>query len=736
MKVLMMSKEYPPDVYGGAGVHIRYLTQELSKLLELEIRCFGAERGLDKRYNVKRYQPWDALKCKDEPKFQSAFDALSTNLAMICDWIDFDIVHTHTWYAHYAGYLAKILYKVPFVATCHSLEPLRPWKKDQLSEAFLISTMMEKSGIYNADKVVAVSKLMKDDILKHFDIPEERVEIIHNGVDLDKWKPTPLSEELRQKYGIKKDYILFVGRPTPQKGMEYLIEAMKDIDIQLVMGACGADTKDYEDRMTRIVEKKDNIVWIHELLKEEEYVQLYSSAKVFVCPSIYEPFGIINLEAMACKTPVVASAVGGIKEVVVNDVTGILVEPALPSQISDAVNYLLKHDEIRRQMGENARKRVEEKFSWQFIAQQTKAMYEKLASHDKYKYSRPVFDALREKYLKKEFTKEGNVLKAKVEPLAEEVYKKKKDFPADVCERYNQLGAEVIKQGKLGCVIVNGGMATRFGGVVKGTVKVYDDKSFLQIKLEQIKKVQDKYGVKIPVFIMNSFATSDATREHFRRHDNYGFDADQIRMFTQYTFIRLNPDGSKYYDPDEPLSRYYGPGHGDFLYSFRKSHLLNQFIEEGGEYLLYSNVDNLGATIDEMIIGNHIAQGKEMSVELAEKYEGDKGGAPALVDGVLQIVEQFKFPPDFDQNSIPYFNTANYVINAKSLLGEINLPWYVIEKKVKGNPVIQFETLAGDLSIALLTGFIVVDRVQRFIPIKTPGDLVMQRDWLKKKFEG
>ncbi len=735
MKVLMMSKEYPPDVYGGAGVHIRYLTQELSKLLELEVRCFGEVRELDARYNVKRYQPWDFLKCEGEPRFQSAFNALSTNLAMICEWIDFDIVHTHTWYAHYAGYLSKILYKVPFVATCHSLEPLRPWKKDQLSEAFNISTMMERAGIYNADKVIAVSQLMKDDILKHFQIPEENVEIIHNGVDLDKWKYTPLNDELRNKYGINKDYILFVGRPTPQKGMEYLIEAMDKIDIQLVMGACGADTKEYEDKMTKLVEKKDNIVWIHELLKEEEYVQLYSSAKVFVCPSVYEPFGIINLEAMACETPVVASAVGGIKEVVVNDVTGILVEPAQPDQIAEAVNYILKHDNIAKKMGENSRKRVEEKFSWKFIAKQTKDLYEKLASHDKFKYSRPIFDELRKNYISKDFTLEGNVLKAEVEAPPERTYKLKEEFPAEVKERYFSLGAQAIKEGKVGYVIVNGGMATRFGGVVKGTVKVYDDKSFLQVKLEQVKKIQEKYGVEIPIYIMNSFATSDATREHFRRNENHGFKTDKIRMFTQYIFKRLNPDGSKFYNPDEPMARYYGPGHGDFLYSFKKAKYLPQFLEEGGKYLLYSNVDNLGATIDEVIIGHHIAQGKEMTVELAKKNEGDKGGAPAVVDGNLQIVEQFKFPAGFDQDTIPYFNTANYVIDAKCLEQDIKLPWYVVEKVVKGKPVIQFEILAGDLSIFLNTGFIVIDREQRFIPIKKPGDLAKQKDWLKKKFE-
>lgn len=378
MKVTMMAREYPPNVYGGAGVHLRELSRCLAKIMDVEVRYFGDESGEAPHLRVKGYAPWKALDCAFEPKFNSVFKTLSTNLAMLCDGIDSQVVHTHTWYGHFAGYLAKILYKVPFVATCHSLEPLRPWKAQQLGQGYAVSAWMEKIGIEGADKVIAVSRLMKEDVIKHFNVPADRVEVVHNGIDLEKWRRAPLSPALRKRYGIAEEYILFVGRPTPQKGMEYLVDAMDSIPCQLVMGAVGADTREYEERMTAKVEAKKNIVWIHELLEEEEYIQLYSGARVFVCPSIYEPFGIINLEAMSCKTPVVASAVGGILEVVADGETGILVEPANPREIAEAVNKLLNDPDTCRRFGENGRKRVEEHFGWDAIAARTKKLYEGL----------------------------------------------------------------------------------------------------------------------------------------------------------------------------------------------------------------------------------------------------------------------------------------------------------------------------------------------------------------------
>src|SRR3989339_237734 len=374
MKVTMMAREYPPYVYGGAGVHLRYLSQELSKIMEVEVRCFGDQKSDDK-IKVRGYKGWEALKGK---KFSPTLETLSVNMLSQMEEIDSDVVHTHTWYGHFGGLLTKILYDIPFVATSHSLEPLRPWKEDQLGHGYQLSTWIEKIGIESADKVIAVSNLMKQDILKFFNVKPEKIEVIYNGVDLNKWQQTPLNTSLKKKYGIADDYILFVGRPTPQKGMEYLIDASDDIPCQIVLGATGADTKDYEEAMTKKVEKKKNIVWIHKLLKEEEYIQLYSSAKIFICPSIYEPFGIINLEAMACKTPVIASATGGILEVVLPEETGILVEPKNSKQIADAVNRLLKDESLRNKFGLNGRARVEKYFSWENIAKQTKKLYEGL----------------------------------------------------------------------------------------------------------------------------------------------------------------------------------------------------------------------------------------------------------------------------------------------------------------------------------------------------------------------
>lgn len=380
MKVTIITREYPPNVYGGAGVHVYNLSRELSKLMEVEVRCFGDQDWQENNLKVKGYKPMEKLKEIPGVNFTSALDTLSTDISILKDRIDSAIVHTHTWYASYAGYLAKMLYGIPLVVTCHSLEPLRPWKQDQLGRGYYLSTWVEKLAIESADKIVAVSQMMKEDIMKYFNVSSYRIVVIHNGIDLNKWKKTPLSNALKKEYGIKDDYILFVGRPTKQKGMEYLIEAMDYIDknIQLVMGAVGTDTKEYEQEIGKKIAHKKNILWINKLLEEEQYMQLYSNALVFVCPSIYEPFGIINLEAMACQTPVVASAVGGIKEVVLPEKTGLLVEPANPKQLAEGINRLLKDRALAQKMGKEGRKRVEERFSWAYIARETKKMYESL----------------------------------------------------------------------------------------------------------------------------------------------------------------------------------------------------------------------------------------------------------------------------------------------------------------------------------------------------------------------
>ncbi len=378
MKVTFIAREYPPHVYGGAGVHLRELARCLADLMEVDLRCFGEQDEKKEHLRVRGYRPEPGLHCASQPKFDSMFNTILTDLMILCDGIDSDVIHTHTWYAHLAGFLGKKLYNIPYVATSHSLEPLRPWKFDQLAEAYHVSAWMEKVGLEGADRVVAVSGMMKEDILKNFDVNPDRVVVIHNGIDLNRWNPTPLSARLKDRYGIADDYVLFVGRPTAQKGMEFLVDAADDIPVQVVIEAVGADTKEYEDRMMEKVKGKKNIVWIHENLGDERNIQLYTSARVFICPSVYEPFGIINLEAMACETAVVASAVGGIKEVVIPEETGILVEPGNSEAISRAVNRLLQDRELTRKMGKIGRERVEAHFSWEMIAEQTRKMYESI----------------------------------------------------------------------------------------------------------------------------------------------------------------------------------------------------------------------------------------------------------------------------------------------------------------------------------------------------------------------
>jgi len=343
--------------------------------MSVEVRCFGGQDVKEKDFIVKGYQSWERL--DGDPKISKALQTISTDLSIVDNCINSDIVHTHTWYASFAGYLAKMLYDIPLVVTCHSLEPLRPWKEEQLGAGYKLSSWVEKLAIESADRVIAVSNMMKNDILKFFDIPAEKVMVIHNGIDLGKWKETKTDYTLKE-YGIKGEYVLFVGRTTKQKGMVYLIDAAKDINANVVFCTSAPDTKEVEDEIRQKLEGTTNTLWINKLLKEEQYIELYSNASVFACPSIYEPFGIINLEAMACKTPVVASAVGGIKEVVVEGETGFFVEPAKPKQLAEKVNILLANKELAEKFGENGRKRVEKYFDWKMIARQTKKLYEEI----------------------------------------------------------------------------------------------------------------------------------------------------------------------------------------------------------------------------------------------------------------------------------------------------------------------------------------------------------------------
>lgn len=380
-KVCLLTREYPPNVYGGAGVHVKNLARELAQVMDVDVRCFGDQNHSEGRLRVKGYQAWQRMGECRERKFDSALGTFSTDLSIVRDHIDADVVHSHTWYAAMAGYMAKMLYDVPYVATVHSLEPLRPWKEEQLGRSYHLTAWIERMALEAADRVVAVSSQSKGEIVANFNIPPERVAVIHNGIDLKTWKPSP-SEATRQAYGIDGDYILFVGRASRQKGMEHLLEAMKHVNpgVRLVCCTSAPDTPQLQQEIAAKVKETPRCLWINTLLREEQYIELYSHCAVFACPSVYEPFGIINLEAMACERPVVASAVGGIPEVVVPGITGLLVPPADPSALAGALNAVLGDRATARQMGLAGRRRVEEHFSWTSIAAKTRQMYEELVT--------------------------------------------------------------------------------------------------------------------------------------------------------------------------------------------------------------------------------------------------------------------------------------------------------------------------------------------------------------------
>jgi alpha-maltose-1-phosphate synthase len=397
-KVAFFSNEYPPNVYGGAGVHVEYLSRELARLVPVEVRCFGDQDLQEGNLRVKGYGMWEELKQNTDPRFVGALGAFSRSLAMAKDRMDADVAHCHTWYTDMAGFLARKLWDIPFVLTTHSLEPLRPWKAEQLGNAYELSTWIEKTSIETADAVVAVSEETRKDIMRLFDVAEERVHVIHNGIDLEQYRPVTETDVL-ERYGVdpNRPYVLFVGRITRQKGIIHLVNAIPHIDpaLQVVLCAGAPDTKEIGAEMTAGVQaastKRDGVIWIQEMLPRPDVIQFYTHAAVFCCPSVYEPFGIINLEAMACKTAVVASAIGGIPEVVVPGETGELVpldlqpgafDPQNPEQFSrdlaDAINQVALDPEKRAKFGTQGRTRVEEHFSWSAIAQKTLDLYASL----------------------------------------------------------------------------------------------------------------------------------------------------------------------------------------------------------------------------------------------------------------------------------------------------------------------------------------------------------------------
>ena len=398
MKALFLTNEYPPHIYGGAGVHVDYLSRELAKSIEVEVRCFGDQTSLGTNPAVRGFE-LDASGYTCPKPLRSVFGALQRCLDFNTIKIDADVVHCHTWYSHFGGILAKLNYGLPLVITVHSLEPLRPWKREQLGGGYDFTLWVEKTALEMADAVIAVSNGTKADVERLFRVDPSRLHVIYNGIDLDEYRPTDRTDAL-VRHGIDptRPYLLFVGRITRQKGIVHLARAIPfmDRDFQIVLCAGAPDTPEIAAEMkaavTEAQAKRGDIIWLEQMVDRETVHQLYANAAVFCCPSIYEPFGIINLEAMACETAVVASAVGGIKEVVVDGETGFLVpveqmkespfEPINPEKferdLAARVNELMTNPELQKRFGRAGRKRAEEKFAWSTIARQTIKLYSEL----------------------------------------------------------------------------------------------------------------------------------------------------------------------------------------------------------------------------------------------------------------------------------------------------------------------------------------------------------------------
>jgi starch synthase len=376
VKVALLTREYPPEVYGGAGVHVEYLARSLAPLVDLTVHCEGADRP-----GAVAHRPWDALS-------DSVLRVFSTDLSMVQAVGGMDLVHSHTWYANLAGHLAALRYGIGHVATVHSLEPLRPWKAEQLGGGYALSSWAERVSLSAAAAVIAVSAGMRGDVLAAYpEIPPSRVHVIRNGIDTVEYAPDPGTEVLL-KHGIDpaRPYIIFVGRITRQKGVPVLLRAAASLEpsAQLVLCAGAADTPSLEAEVSSLVAglqaSRSGVIWIPEMLPRPEIIQLLTHALVFVCPSVYEPLGIVNLEAMACETAVVASRVGGIPEVVDANVTGLLVPPDDPAPLADALNALLRDPGRAALMGRAGRERAVAEFSWEAIAGQTADLYAKLVS--------------------------------------------------------------------------------------------------------------------------------------------------------------------------------------------------------------------------------------------------------------------------------------------------------------------------------------------------------------------
>jgi len=382
--VAILTREYPPEVYGGAGTHVEYLVRELRKLFEVSVHCWGSPRD---ETGVKSYRAWEELA---EPRPEAAaLQAMSIDLAMAAGAKGNDIVHSHTWYANLAGHLAKLMWSVPHVMTIHSLEPLRPWKKEQLGGGYALSLFCERTAIEAADAVIAVSAGVRNDVLDVYpSVDPGRVHVIHNGIDPEIYHRQPSPDTLvRHGVDASRPYAFFNGRITRQKGLPLLLAAVLKLDPahQVVVAASSPDTTEIAAEVNELAEKvRDggrDLVWIDHFIPREELIHLHSGATVFVCPSIYEPFGLVILEAMACETAVVASRVGGIPEIVVDGESGFLVDydpgdtERFTTAIAEKIDFLLRDQARATAMGKAGRRRVVERFGWPAIAATTANLY-------------------------------------------------------------------------------------------------------------------------------------------------------------------------------------------------------------------------------------------------------------------------------------------------------------------------------------------------------------------------
>jgi alpha-maltose-1-phosphate synthase len=377
LRVALLTREYPPEVYGGAGVHVAYLARELASLVDVTVHCQGADRP-----DAVAHRPWDHLAGANP-----VLGVMSADLSMAAAAGSADVVHSHTWYANLAGHVASLLYGIPHLVTVHSLEPLRPWKAEQLGGGYALSSWCERVAVESAAAVVAVSAGMRDDVLAAYPaVPPDRVRVIRNGIDTAEYAPDPATDVL-DAYGVDvaRPSVIFVGRITRQKGVPVLLRAAAAMDpaAQLVLCAGQPDTPELAAEVEGLVADlratRSGVIWIPEMLPKRAVIQLLTHATVFACPSLYEPLGIVNLEAMACGTAVVASAVGGIPEVVSNGETGLLVPPGDPVALAGALNTLIADPGRAVALGRAGRDRAVAEFGWQAVAAQTAHLYAELA---------------------------------------------------------------------------------------------------------------------------------------------------------------------------------------------------------------------------------------------------------------------------------------------------------------------------------------------------------------------